>query len=391
MTAACSSPIVSRFATTTDETRCDRFVSPPGSISQSLASANSGDVVCVRGGEYREKVTMTRSGVTAINAPGEVPVVDGFGLAIGTGDALWTIAAGVNDATVQGFTIRNSSGRGLSNDGSRNRVVGNRITDTSNAGLLTTNWSGPATGNQYMFNEIARTVQGNQCRTVSDPCRAAGGWDAAINQYDDGPYPAGGNTYVGNLVHDNNGEGATVMDHDRFVANTMHDNYSINLYLDSAQEVTAEDNFLYESETSYLPVGMNGNESYRLLASGILQADEVTARSSGNVVRHNLIVNTRDGIAFWRAAAGSGLKNDLIERNTVVNTWDNGLAFDSGEHSNTVLRDNIVVPRQNRVTRGLPAVGITESGNLLTTQGAPHDPHLPGEGTFSLNPQDYAR
>ncbi len=368
---------------------CDRKVSRSQRITKALASAKAGDVICVHGGIYREKVTMSRSGVTVRNVPGEHPVVDGSGLAIGAHDGLWNIAGGVDRVTVRGFTIRNSSGRGLINDGSHNHIVANTISNIRNAGLLTTNWGGAAVDNEYVSNEISFTVRGNDCHTLRDPCRATGGWESAINNYSSGTRPAGHNSYVSNRVHDNGGEGTTAMDYDRFVSNVMHDNFGVEIYLNSARHATVENNFLYESERQYVPIGRN--ESYRLLARGIGLADEVTARASNNVIRNNTIVNTRDGIQYWHARRGSGLKNDTIEKNTIVNTWDYGIAIDRGSHAATVIRGNIVVPRRGHTTRGLPARGLTQVANLFTTRGAANDPHLRGEGTFSFKRNDYRK
>jgi parallel beta helix pectate lyase-like protein len=367
---------------------CDRYVSPSQSITNALANAKAGDVTCVHKGVYSEKVMMRRSGVTVRNVPGEVPVVDGSRLAIGEHDGLWNIGGGVVNVTVQGFTIRNSSGRGLVNDGSHNRVFDNTITNIRNSGLMTTNWSGAAIDNLYFGNEISFTVRANDCHVVRDPCRATGGWESAIDHYSGGSKPAGHNVYAGNRVHDNGGEGATVMDYERFVGNVMHDNFGAEIYLNGTQHATIEHNFLYETERQYLPIGRN--ESYRLLARGIGLADEVRARSSSNILRSNIIVNTRDGIQFWHASSGSGLKGDTIEQNTIVNTWDYGIAIDAGSHSSTSVRNNIVVPRRGHATRGLPTRGITVTANLFTTRGARNDPHIRGEGTFSFSRADYA-
>jgi hypothetical protein len=296
----------------------------------------------------------------------------------------------VHHVEVRGLTIQNSSGRGLVNGGSYNRVVGTHIRNTQQSGILTTNWSAPATHNEYLGNDVTRTVLANACSAPSDPCAATGGWESAINQYDEGASAAGGNTYAGNLVHDNNGEGATAMDGDTFTGNTFHDNFSFELYLDGVQHVTVADNLFYEAEQAYLP--FTKSSSYRLLAHGVGLADELTPRNASNTIRNNLIVNTRIGIDFWRATSGSGLKSVLIESNTIVNTWDTGIDFDSGAHTNTQVRNNVVVPRTGGITSGVNGVaGISATGNIFTTRGAANDPKLPGEGTFSVDPAHYGR
>ncbi len=373
---------------------CTRVVTTSGSISQAAAAAAPGAVVCVRGGVYHEQVRLRRSGtrtarLKVVAYPGETPIVDGSGLSIGRTDALFSIEGGTNNVDVIAFTIRNSSGRGLVNGGSDNHVFFNTITNIRESGLLTTNWSAPATNNAYIANDIHHTVQANDCHTPSDPCAATGGWESAINQYDGGRSAAGHNMYMSNGVHNNAGEGATAMDGDTFVANTFHDNFSFEIYLDGSRHVTVERNVLYESERSYLPI--TRNQSYRLIAHGIGLADEVTARNAYNTIRHNMIINTRVGIDFWRATGGSGLKNDMIANNTIVNTWDTGISFDAGAHTATMVRNNLVVPRRGSAARGVNGVaGITSLANVFTTRGAANDPRLKGEGSFSVDPRDYA-
>ena len=388
--------------------KCTRYVSPSGAnandgtvsspfrtISHAEAAARPGDVVCVRAGTYREEVRLTRSGakssrITVSGAPNELAIIDGTGLSVGPTDALLGIADGTNYVTVRDLTIRNSSGRGIVNGGSHNRVINSTITRIRNAGLLTTNWSAAATHNEYVGNEISYAVQSNDCHVPSDPCVTKGGWESAVNVYDQGAGAVGHNLYANNRIHDNDGEGMTLMDHDVVRGNTVYDNFGAEIYLDRKQDVMVEGNLLYESETVYLPIGQN--QSYRLLARGIGLADEYTpARTSHNIIRNNMLINFRDGIQFWNAITGSGLIDNVIDNNTIVNSWDYGISFDTSSFTTgTVLRNNLVVPRRGELTRGVKGVsGIDLSANLFVSRGAPGDPDLPGTGTFSFDPNAY--
>ncbi len=279
---------------------------------------------------------------------------------------------------------------GLVNGGSHNRVLNSRISHTRNAGLLTTNWSADATDNEYIGNDISDAVAGNDCHVPSDPCAVTGGWESAVNTYDEGPGAAGHNLYEKNRIHDNDGEGMTLMDYDVVRSNTVSDNFGVEIYLDRRQHVVVERNLLYESETSYLPIGKD--QSYRLLARGIGFADEFApARTSHNIIRNNMMINLRAGIHFWNAINGSGLIDNVIENNTIVNSWDYGISFDpSSRTTGTMLRNNLVVPRLGNPTRGVKGVdGIDLTANLFVSPGGSGDPRLPGEGTFSFDPNAY--
>jgi Right handed beta helix region len=392
-----SSPVqcTSYVSTSGSDTNNGTSLTPFRSISHAEATSRPGDVICVRGGMYHEAVRLTRSGVessriTVTGAPNEEAIIDGTGIKIGPTDALFEIGGGTDYVTVQHLTVRNSGGRGIVNDGSHNRVLYSAITHTRNAGLLTTNLWGAATDNEYVGNDISDAVYGNDCHVTSDPCVTTGGWESAVNVYDAGPSAAGHNLYEGNRIHNNGGEGMTLMDYDVVRGNTVFDNFSVEIYLDRKQHVVVERNLLYESEMTYLPIGVN--ESYRLLARGVSLADEFAPpRTSHNVIRDNMMLNLRAGIHFWHAISGSGLIDDLIENNTIANSWDYGISFDaSSATTGTVLRNNLVVPRQGDPTRGVTDVrGIDLTANLFDSPGDSRDPRLPGEGTFSFDPNSY--
>ncbi len=397
-------PTTTTTTTVPAQPGCTRFVSTSGSdansgtssapfrtISHAEAVAIPGQVVCVRAGVYGERVNLSRAGtagarITVTGAPGETAVIDGAGLSIGRTDGLFNIGGGADYLTVQNLTIRNSSGRGLVNDGSHNRVENTTITNIANAGLLTTNWSAAATDNEYVGNDISFTVQANDCHTAADRCVVTGGWESAINHYNGGPHAYGHNVVRANRIHDNDGEGMTVTDYELVVGNTVHDNFSVDIYLDGTQHATVEKNVVFESETAR-PSG--GPSAYRLLAIGIALADENSPRNSSNTIRNNVVMNTSTGVNFRRATNGSGLVDDVFDNNTIVNTWNCGICFDAGAHAGTLLRNNLVVPRSGAVTSGTAAGGVSAAANLFTTRGASNDARLAGEGTFSVDVNDY--
>jgi Right handed beta helix region len=385
--------------------RCDLTVSPSGSdtsagtaakpfrtISHAEAAAEPGDVVCVRAGTYGERVTLIRSGaadkrITVTAYPRETPVIDGTGVLLGPLDALFQIAGGTNFVSIRGLTIQNSGGRGVENGGSHNEVLDTTITRTRSAGLLTTNKTAAATDNLYSGNDISDTVQGNDCHRPSDPCRVTGGWESAINHFTEGGNPYGHDTYVANNVHDNGGEGITVADDDTVVGNQLHDNFSVDVYLDGTRRATIDKNFIYETEQAK-PSG--GPSAYRLQAIGIALADEQSpATTSDNNIRNNVIVNTSIGLNFWQATPSSALIDETIDNNTIVNTWTCGICFDSAPHVKTSLRNNLVVPRTGQLTSGTEHGGISALGNVFAMPASSNDPHLNGEGTFSVDLNDF--
>jgi len=96
------------------------LTAPWRTIQKAANTVKAGDSVQVRGGTYNEIVTMKTSGnasagyITFQNYPGESPIVDGTGLAVGGQTGLFSLEGTFNYIVIQGFEIRNysSSARG---------------------------------------------------------------------------------------------------------------------------------------------------------------------------------------------------------------------------------------------------------------------------------------
>ncbi|MEI6291076.1 MAG: hypothetical protein WCP19_11645, partial [Chloroflexota bacterium] len=105
---------------------CTHFVSPSGNdgndgltidttwktIQKAASSAAAGDVVCVRGGVYSERVTVNVSGISGAyitfqNYPGEYPVLDGTGIAVPASDNGMVYIKDRSFIVFRGFEIRN--------------------------------------------------------------------------------------------------------------------------------------------------------------------------------------------------------------------------------------------------------------------------------------------
>src|SRR5207237_1213726 len=185
---------------------CTKVVSPGESISNAESGAGPGDVICLHGGIYRERVTFSRAGtpsalITITSYPNEAATIDGTGLGLGRQDALLSVAGGANYLRIRGLRVVHSGGRGISNDGAHNEFLSNVVFDTQNSGIITTNWSADADHNLYDGNDVSFTVMSNV------PCSTGGGWESAINHYNGGAHASGGNIWRNNTIHNNNGEG----------------------------------------------------------------------------------------------------------------------------------------------------------------------------------------
>jgi len=132
------------YTPTSQPGACTRFVATTGNdnnpgtmdapwktIQKAANSAQPGDVVCVRGGTYNERVTINVSGtagayITFQSYPGETAILDGTGLTVPAGDNGMVYIKDRAYVIVKGFEVRNYK------TSTKNRVpIGIRITGTA--------------------------------------------------------------------------------------------------------------------------------------------------------------------------------------------------------------------------------------------------------------------
>ncbi|PJN96667.1 hypothetical protein CNY89_01160 [Amaricoccus sp. HAR-UPW-R2A-40] len=119
-----------------------------------------------------------------------------------------------------------------------------------------------------------------------------------------------------NMVYDNYGEGLGGLSSSRlsFVGNTAHDNYSVQMYFDNSQYITARDNLVFHTgDRDYYRGGKPG--------TGMLIANEYAEfqkHSTGYVVTDNTLAGVGapkyDGSYGW----GGGLSNSTIAPNEIL-------------------------------------------------------------------------
>ena len=100
-------------ATNGSDTNAGTLIAPWRNLQKAANTLGAGDTVFVRGGIYHELVTVNVSGNAAAgrvvfqNFPGELPVIDGTGLAVPAADNGLFLLADRSFVTIQGFELRN--------------------------------------------------------------------------------------------------------------------------------------------------------------------------------------------------------------------------------------------------------------------------------------------
>jgi parallel beta-helix repeat protein len=341
---------------------------PFATIAKAAEVVAPGDTVMLRGGIYRGRVTFTRGGSAAepiafIAYQAEVPVIDGEGVAVGEQEALVTVTEGADHVALSGLTVRNSSGAAMKIYGDHATVMGCKVTKAEYQGIQIRG----AAGVRCIGNEIWNVCRMNAERELE------GGWPAALAAWESKEV-----SFIGNVVHDNHGEGISVWKGAEdcvIMGNQVYDNWSVNVYLDNAKRALVAANFIYSTADAF--------QSHRDPAIGVAVADEDysewgdegwKADGGEHVVRNNIILNCSRGISFWKYVPGSGVKDCSFVYNTIAGTWEYGIRISEGENSGTQFANNIVVSRAGETLSVTKTGGLAFRHNLFwDSTGKPSD------------------
>jgi len=282
--------------------------SPFQTINEAKAVLTTGDTLWIRDGVYDETVDFwhvpqgagERTTVSA--APGHAPIIDGGGA------SGFVLQAGeTSHMTFQGLTVRNGGSAFHFYYADHGEVI---------------NCTAQSVGSGVSFYHASHgTVSG---------CNLEGSVSGKESD---------GTVIEDNEIWGSGAEGITLhadSKNCRFSRNVVHDNHSVNIYLDSISHTVVDANLVYMSDPNAGPtVGiMLADESY----------DNVTAPVLTDiVVTNNVVINNESGIRFWDGhfPGQSGLRNVVIANNTVVNNETSAIKWDAGAHQNTLVQNNI--------------------------------------------------
>ncbi len=334
-------------------TSCTRIIGPVDNVTTAVSGLNPGNTLCLRGGTYNQSVTINKSGtstarITITNYNGENVVFQG-----GT----FTVSDTSSLLNISGFTVKDASNYyAFGHFGEDNQISYITITGGSDAALLV------RSSNRSEFSNLTVTNNAKSWGWSPTGCNpgVSGGWPSAISVKE--------SSHI--IIRDsdvghNCGEGMNAWDKSSnitFANNLVHDNWSVEMYLDHSQGSTIENNLIYDTETSSL-----GNKN---MPHGISIADEsgrgwTTCTTTNNTIRNNIVINTKTGVSNFAYLGCGGLDNTRIENNTFANQWEHGLRF-LGVNTNSQVRNNIVYGRPSAdLLLVNNMAGLTISNNLF--------------------------
>ncbi len=325
---------------------------PFSTINAAKAVLKMGDTLWIKNGTYKETVDFWQlpagtGGRTVIRAaPGASPVIDGGGA------SGFVLQAGQTpDMTFRGLTVENGD-TGIE----FYKADGGEVIDCTTK----------STGGSVAFyfashgHVSGSKLEGSVSGKNSD-----------------------GTIIENNEIYGSGAEGITLhadSKNCRYSHNIVHDNTSVNIYLDSISHSVVDSNLVYMSAgTLKTTVGiMLADEAYPNVTAPVLSDITIT---------NNVVIHNESGIRFWDGdfKGQSALKNVVIANNTVVDNKTTAIKWDAGPHQNTFVENNIFAGQSGQQALLLQAnstTGITLDHNLWNLPGV-QKPFLWANTTYS--------
>lgn len=356
-------------STSGNDNNAGTLSAPWRTIQKAANTVKAGDTVRVRAGTYNEIVTMKSSGnatsgyITFQNYPGEAPILDGTGLAVGSSGqtGLFSLEGTFNYIVIQGFEIRNfsSSSKGkvpvgidFEGAGSNIEILNNHIhnivqtlssCNAANAlGVALYGTQAPASINNVSFygNEIDHNTTG---------CSENVSFDGNVQYF----------VEADNLVHDGDNIGLDNIGFEGVSPNSSYDQardgwvfqntiYNISsttnpvyhnqvgadgYYCDGCTRIIVERNLIHDSDLSEMASEHSGHtSSYVMFRSNIIYHSLYVGLSIGGYSKnvggtdHCVIVNN----SLWDDGTygNSGLGEFQIQYYATNNTVENNIFDD---------------------------------------------------------------
>ena len=341
---------------------------PFATLDHAQAVVKPGQTVYFREGVYPIELTdlgviyskgTADAWITFTNYKDEKVVFDGGGrsMLISSFPSLITLYK-AEYIIIDGFTVRNLWGAGITNFDTFHTVVRNCVAHDFNSRGI----GGHGRYNTYEYNEVFHTCMSNEGGPVSS------GWASAIATINRPGFLHSTNIIMrNNKVYENWGEGINsfLAKHVVMENNDVRDNYSVNMYCDTSTHVTISGNTIQSKNPVYY---RTGNPAAAVQFSN--EGTKTTARvkpyecAEHIIIKDNIIDGACEGICYWEDKNntwGTNTYRDIIiSGNTFSDVWDYDLHINRVSVPNTPppksakAFDNKLSGPENRLLIGNP-------------------------------------
>lgn len=322
--------------------------SPCATLAYAESRLSSGDTVIVRGGTYQNGCTIDVNNVTFQNYPSETPIIDGDEIRPG-GDWDSLIKIMANGVTINGFEIRESTGRGIFIENADNAIIKNCTIHEIYRMCFHLKYADDALIEDCDFHHGAK-------RKLSYP--------TGVNPSTVSVRYSAGATFRRCKIHDSYHEGFNLDNgsSDALVEYCeIYGNPKLNLYLVCAKNHTIRYNLIYGTNNGKGP--------------GIWLSSEPTncnvSFDGYHKIYGNLVANTT--INLWIAgAAGREVKSCVIYNNTFVESTCGlpsgaALQVNNGTGGGHIFKNNIIWQTDNTIA-SVPSGKMTCDYNLWSKE-----------------------
>jgi hypothetical protein len=350
-------------ASSGSDTNSGTLASPWKTIQKAANSVSAGDTVIVRGGTYKEKVTMKTSGtassyITFENYTGETPIIDGAGQTVASDDSLngLILINGISYVKVTGFSITDYV--------SKNSYVpaGIRIIGASKGVQILndkvysikTTYSGSNTDR----NAHGIIAQGNDATSsldglVIDNCEVYG---CLLGNSE--TVVVNGNvtnfSITNNKIHDDDNIGIDVIGYE---GTASSNDYARNGVISGNQvyNISSKNNSTYGGDTSADGIYVDGGASVVIEKNKVWSADIGIEAASEHKNKYTNDVTIRNNLVYGCGVYGitiggydssktGGSTNVRIYNNTVYGTTSDSIDMNLQYHcqySSNIIKNNI--------------------------------------------------
>lgn len=371
-------------STTGSDTNPGTSSAPFRTFTKAISLLMPGDQVLAFGGTYMEQINITKSG-TATDpivfkpVPGQEVIIDGEMV---RSKGIYVTGSYV---TLENFDVRRGLGICVDLKSDFSTVRNFKIHDCQRTGMLIRGRNILVENSTFYDNVLEN----------KDGINTTGGWDQALH------VDIGGEnvTLSKNIVYNNWGEGIGVSEgkYVNIYDNLVHDNYSVNIYIDNSMDIDVRNNFAYSTDPRYFRNGLPAN--------CISMAEEYVSGWGAQLARIKIVNNIaafcKRGIGYTYAeVADGGLDTVLIAFNTIWGSTDAGIFIlnQTTKTRNSVIANNIVQQPGGNVAEIQPSAGIYVHHNFwvspvdsLTNASGPGD--LTGDvklaGSPGITPESY--
>ena len=341
--------------------------SNPGTLTQpweTLKYAESrlsdGDVVCVRGGVYKEYFTIDVPNVVFQNYNNELPIVDGSLRQIEKGVYHNLIIISADGVKIDGFKIGESAGRGVYIDEAKNVIIKNcEISENYRESLVIIYNSDNALIEDCDIHSGAKLVY-EFCDSSGGKCRETG-WDdpaMVITKFSTGVI------FRRTKIHDSYNEGINfdVGTNNLLIEHCeIYGNKKSQLYLVSSKNHTVRYNLIYG-----VNVNMHG-KSARGVALYLNHEDQWVPQMGDPLVSNfkiygNLIANSNNNV-YIDSQGGTQLTNAQIYNNVIIEGVNSGFVVAANAGGGHSFKNNIIWQTGGQIAN-IPAGKVDCDNNL---------------------------